>query len=203
MRRRRRGHHLRCKGGRGGTPFRRRPPTGSGSRLGTPEGGREEGGRRLRDQGRGKGRRVQGGGKRRTHPDHLPCDDKVRTSTRRAWSYVAPARPWERRCLDSYAVSSSSLHALKRLLSRNSCCGFHGDSRFRVQVRPTGHTSPSSALELLTNKSFWWLRRETGFCLTSKPSLRGIEAFKRPQQGSLSPGGIGSICLGYKTATFS
>lgn len=34
-------------------------------------GEREEEGRRLRDKGRGKGWRIEEGGKRRTHPDHL------------------------------------------------------------------------------------------------------------------------------------
>lgn len=121
MRRRRCRLHLQSKGGRGGTPFRRRPLTGSWSRLGTQEGGGEEGGRRLRDKGRGKGRRVEGGGKRRTHPDHLPCDDKVRASAPEREATIAHAQPRERgpKGRGACATGASSRRLPKVLFAHN------------------------------------------------------------------------------------
>lgn len=169
MRRRRGRRHLRCKGGRGGTPFRRRPPTGSGSRLGTPEGGREEGGRKLRDRGRGKGRRMEGGGKRRTHPDHLPCDDRVRASApppRRAWSCVAPARPWERRGFDAYAIgvrAPAPEASVRRLLPPAGVI-----MAAAVLGRGSGRLAQIT-LELLAERSFWAFGARQVFAFPRSP----------------------------------
>lgn len=71
---------------------------------------------------------MEGGGKRRTHPDHLPCDDKVRALGR--------ARRDVSACAARRDITASAHWDGKQrlrfpgrtlLLAHTSCCGYYGD----------------------------------------------------------------------------